>query len=444
MIKRLKWNVLYGGGDGVESDGGLSSSSSEDDRGEEEIIAQQTEANGILQQLFERDPDVAETLQAKMEALESSSDDEQEPERHMDKNQRKSNVLAANSPNEDKDESDENNQSEGEVEVEREAGYKEAEGGEQIDVIDNAGKKLEEEDQEYMEYRECELCPGKRLLSDEQVEAHLSSKRHLRAVARLEKQLAREKEREYTALNGKVSHEPIEGIDAEELNGGEKNGVVADGTSQEQIRKGTRRKAKAKRKLKALKRRKWEKLQAARMKNTTGENCGDNSDNKSETKPGRDSAQKSRETKDDEENGQDKPSARTRTDKTKRKKWTSALKTSAGEKQDDGHSGKTNEGDKKITARLAVPTKEEIKVTATCTTCEDGSTANKRSRDEAQPSPAQIAMKKGKKPKTKDDGKGTPKVGKKPTEGVIESSDGATVAINLPKSGRSRKKKRVV
>lgn len=75
MIKRLKWNVLYGGGGGEESDGGLSSSSDDEAANDEELAARQAQANEILQELVERDPDLAQTLHAKLKAMQDLSDE---------------------------------------------------------------------------------------------------------------------------------------------------------------------------------------------------------------------------------------------------------------------------------------------------------------------------------------------------------------------------------
>lgn len=403
MIKRLKWNVLYGGGDGVESDGSLSSSSSEDDRTAEDVVARQVQANEVLQQLVERDPDLAETLKARMEALKSSSEEEQKPERHMDKNQRgqrSSKHLELGGLCEENDDSE----SEREVGAEREASNPEAVEGAQAVENDNAVEELREKDQEYKEYRECELCPGKRLLSDEQVKAHLSSKRHLRAEARFEKRLAREEfekrhvEQKDAAMNGTTSDKPTKGTDVEELRVEEKDKAVADRKSQEQIRKEMRQKAKVKRKLKALKRRKWEKLQASKMKCTNGEKRGDIS----ETKVDRDGTQNAVETNGDEKSKESKPPTRTSGVKKRQKERDIVLRGSASEKQNDGHSGKIDDGDKEISLGLAAPAKEGKEAATTYANHEAVNKASKRGRDDAQSSFAEIAKKKKmKKSKTK-------------------------------------------
>lgn len=82
MIKRIKWNVLYGGGGGVESDGGLSSSSDSycdsADEDEEAVRRKQAEANALLQQLVENDPQMAEMIYGKLESMPFFSDEDSE------------------------------------------------------------------------------------------------------------------------------------------------------------------------------------------------------------------------------------------------------------------------------------------------------------------------------------------------------------------------------
>lgn len=287
MIKRLKWNVLYGGGNGAESDGGLSSSSEEDDD-DVDFVARQAEANKVLQELVERDPDFAETLHQKLNALGSSSSEDEDEAHNGEKEQ------GSSSSDEDND---------GEIKAKGKAesvkGMVEEEVGDDggdasADSSDDEGlaedadldaiKEEEEEDpdQKYAEWRECDLCPGKRFLSDTEVEAHLSSKKHLRAVAKFEKlqreATERESKRDPDAPIAKEGPSGVEHpVPRDAKPDTEDTAIVALGNivtgkaeAEDEERKKAKRKAGAKRKLKALKQKKWEKKMKARELRTEG------------------------------------------------------------------------------------------------------------------------------------------------------------------------------
>lgn len=260
MIKRLKWNVLYGGGDGAESDGGLTSSSEEDD--DVDLSARQAEANKLLQELVERDPDLAQTLHQKLEALtKSSSEDDSDDESVVADTASDDDVTVET--RRDKDVGDATHS------AQNLSGSGDDSPSEEVhpDTID-AEEDDDDSDQEYARWRECNLCPGKRFLNDREVEAHLASVNHRRAVAKYEKRIQAAPKKQESKFDSAVT--PASGNGAHDAKNPSKEAdgkskkevmnaasVLIDNVSQEE-RKRAKRKAAAKRKLKALKRKKWE------------------------------------------------------------------------------------------------------------------------------------------------------------------------------------------
>lgn len=251
MIKRLKWNVLYGGGDGVDSDGGLSSSSEDEDyENDPDILKKQAEANKLLQELVERDPLLAETLHQKLEAAASDSDS----------NENES--TSSSSDGSDGAESAEKNEDDNEA-VEPLAIGRE--------VVNSSEKQEEDSEVEYAEWRECNLCPGKRFLNDAEVDQHLSSKKHVRAEAKYNKQMSQDAAAlesgpgETSIESSSKANHSVRDEKMEEIHhrGANENSVPPQNYTKEKPddinRRKERRKAAAKRKLKALRRRKWEK-----------------------------------------------------------------------------------------------------------------------------------------------------------------------------------------
>jgi hypothetical protein len=322
MIKRLKWNVLHGGGGGEESDGGLTSSDDSD-------AGDTAAANELLAQLIANDSQlsasmgpVATVSRAVTGALvgeEASSSDgregrEDESHRKMKRRsraeKRRLNALEADSSDEGGNSdgsslkkgrpgrvsemaSDEELVEElyGEPAVASDAdghGAEEREGrvndgdadddvAEEVEVLANGGAT----------WRECELCPGKHFLNDREVDDHVASKGHLRALSRLDKAQAERrkgyskrrrssvdvssdsdsgmasKPEDRAAHKGRLGS--VDGTEASagaELGGEERRPVQNDHVSQAEL-KNQMRKAAVKKKLKAKKHRKWERQQAA-------------------------------------------------------------------------------------------------------------------------------------------------------------------------------------
>lgn len=263
MIKRLKWNTLYGGGGGEESDGGFSSSSEE---GPDTITKERIEyENELLLKLAEQDPDISEVILQKKEALASSSeeeDDDSEEQGAREQPRRKRVAV-------------------GEIDSELESQEKEVDSTKEneannVEASDD-GEQNEDPNEKYVEWRECNLCPGKRFLNDKEVDAHIGSKKHMRAVAKLEKaQAAGQAQKELTE-----NREP--GIvrdsgDAVEPMAENKSGTDTPQSSA-QKEKVQKRKKKAKQKLKALKRRKWEKQKQAEKESSEKAKQGEIPDN---------------------------------------------------------------------------------------------------------------------------------------------------------------------
>lgn len=202
MIKRLKWNVLY------------------DDDGDDDILdyssddsaeAGTAEASEALEILAKNDPELRTALKSLTENA-SLSDIEDEED------------VESKESEEERSDSEED----------------------------------EKENTEFREWRECDLCPGKHLLNDNDVEVHLKSRRHQKAFARFERE-----QTQNAGQNG--TNDNVKEDSGDEEEGASKKVITKTSndalTEAEKLQRDQKRKMKAKRKLKALKRRKWEKLQ---------------------------------------------------------------------------------------------------------------------------------------------------------------------------------------
>lgn len=269
MIKRLKWNVLYGGGGGEESD--FSDASSEDSVG-----LGSKDASLALRDLARNDIELSELLAHHAKSVSASGEDNDS-------------LL-------DEDDSDSQlkiltDTSDGDADVGVDSG---AEGP-------------------YAEWRECELCPAKRLLNDEDVDKHIASKSHRKAVLRAEKKALETRCESASEVNpvtedNEKSEKSSEGSDVggapatDEGNVkknedtdiglnvlGSTNMVGGDGAPQKdhpaekpnddaieaERKRREKKKIAAKRKLKSMKRRKWEKQKVAREKKLSGKEGGE-------------------------------------------------------------------------------------------------------------------------------------------------------------------------
>lgn len=249
MIKRLKWNVLYGsdesGGEGY---------SSEDSENEYE------KARGALAQLAKNDPS--------LKLPEKEDDDKFVDGEYSDGD-------GSDIEEEDKEE-----------EVQE-----------------------EEEPQKFIEWQECNLCPGKRFLNEREVESHLKSKDHLRNERRYEvkdtdddesiaevapKRISKSERKEYRkrrllelgigkSSTGTANSEPVDGEvtekspnDVSEANKAEVGKLKKEQAAED------KKKAAAKRKLKKMKERRWKKKQEQKQKEKQKEENGEKETNTSQ------------------------------------------------------------------------------------------------------------------------------------------------------------------
>lgn len=232
MIKRLKWNTLYGSGGGEESDGDISSS--DEDLDTHHLTKEQIQLqNQMLLKLTEQDPDIAEVIRQKNRALESSSEEEEEGEGDVELESPVKQLQSAQNDTE------------------------KVEANEFEDMPDDPNEK-------YAAWRECNICPGRRFLNDGEVDAHLASKRHRRAVARFEKTQKAEADAATESANPASSENASKAIDQNKNSRNPPNAVDEE--------KAQLRKENVKRKLKALKKRKWEKRQAEK-ENSVDPDC---------------------------------------------------------------------------------------------------------------------------------------------------------------------------
>lgn len=226
MLKRLKWNVLY-----CEDNGEQSDASSESSNDSMEIGTDRSQA--MLAELAQNDPALALRKLGNMRTPSESSG-------------------SASS------EQSEDDGSEAEGEVENEGGKTTAE-----------PRAAEGEEGPCAEWRECALCPRRRFLNDADVAAHLVSKKHRLAAERAEARnlKAQNAKRDLKDDTSDASDVPesAKGVDAEN---GKKDSGDTEGSealhlngNAEEDKKSSAKREKAKRKLKALQKRKWLKKQ---------------------------------------------------------------------------------------------------------------------------------------------------------------------------------------
>lgn len=240
MIKRLKWNVLYA--ESAQDGSNLSDSSAES------VGRGSTAAQAVLDQLATNDPNFATALGR--QPYSSSSDGEG--------THHKNNT----------------------------AQYSSASEQEQI--------PNDSDDAEFAEWRECDICPGKRFLNDAEVETHLSSGRHRKALKRFEARRTLENDdnsapnqghvnadlQAFAALNNPVERHQLQTSSSSGLTGkaqeipplsretqntqpldeaDKPNANEEPEMTEAQQRKAKKRKAAVKRRLLRLKQKKWEK-----------------------------------------------------------------------------------------------------------------------------------------------------------------------------------------
>lgn len=220
MIKRLKWDVFHGGGGGEESDGGLSSSDDSDAGGSEAVLA-------LMSELIANDPVLRARRPAGMVEFESeqpvcdfaSGEGKKSGERKTTNRKRRRSETLGNSSIEEDDgrrspsdsdsrKPDSSDEYEGDNEGgdpddlygtpnrKGEMGLEEkrleeakCEPGNPDDACNSDDACEKEREEAVATWRECELCPGKRFLNDREVDDHVSSKRHARALRKHEKRL---------------------------------------------------------------------------------------------------------------------------------------------------------------------------------------------------------------------------------------------------------------
>lgn len=164
MIKRLKWNVLYGDEDDAQfSDGSDGSARSNDS-----AKVGTAEAQTVLDALARNDPNLAMSLRQDGSTSDESDQNEQ------DSNTREKNVSKSGTKVADaKKPLFHSGPFEPMALLARE----------DAQVSEKSGEQLKG-----AEWRECALCPGRRFLNDEDVQKHLKSVRHLKRVDNSERE----------------------------------------------------------------------------------------------------------------------------------------------------------------------------------------------------------------------------------------------------------------
>lgn len=146
MIKRLKWNVLYGDEDGgQETDGSDGSTGS----GDSAKIGTE-EAQKVLDALAQNDPFLLGTEEQSQDESEGLGGDKGDTHGKPKNESFDKELMEARSDSEDD--------------------IQDIQGGEGL--------------QKQAEWRECAICPGRRFLNDEDVQKHLSSGGHLKRAAK--------------------------------------------------------------------------------------------------------------------------------------------------------------------------------------------------------------------------------------------------------------------
>lgn len=299
MIKRLKWNVLHGGGGGEESDSGLSSSD-DSDAGDAEA------ARKLLERLVSNDAD----LRARLRPDSQSSDDEafsavQSGDGVKLKRRRSRNKTEALLVDVENGQTPRNNSKRGRLGNDNTLGSQSAESCEFEDSVsseeseksfgscahsdhcDEASRLSSPKEMEgdgvsksktKISWRECDICPGKRFLHDREVEDHLNSKGHARALRHLHRAKAADIENDSSEDTPKkhedhrICIESIKNVSKTDDSNSEAlslpKSFIGKSCDEADVKKvmshisGKKRKAAVKKKLKWLKQRKWERMQA--------------------------------------------------------------------------------------------------------------------------------------------------------------------------------------
>jgi hypothetical protein len=286
MIKRLKWNVLHGGGGGEESDGGLSSS---DDSEAGDVGT----ANELLARLIDNDPDLRaqrrqqDSLNLGLSEEKSGSSAKPQSLKSLPKH-RKSDanhddlLASVGRSASSSDEEDAGRRYETNAILSDQSGDDD-EGDQGMSAGDASDPEVGG-----TFWRECDICPGKRFLHDREVQDHLNSKGHARALKALERSDTRTTSRDgherrsddVAESSGQIvrpaalrveQKEPHLAVKPRELRSprdcGAKavhNNEIAEPNCKATLnddaaeRKALKRKAAVKMKLKRLKKRKWE------------------------------------------------------------------------------------------------------------------------------------------------------------------------------------------
>lgn len=202
MIKRLKWNVLYGD----EDDARFSDSSEGSDKSVDSAKVGTTEAQKVLDALAKNDPNIS-TLSPPVDDTDDDDGIDLDNDTYNDA------LSALENTRVEKRGQSAGSEFNGESELFSEA---DAPGS-----FENDGKQSD------AQWRECELCPGRRFLNDDDVQKHLESARHLKRAKKTEQQK-------------------------------QQTGSTSDANGEAQARKREKRKKETKKKLQALRRRKHE------------------------------------------------------------------------------------------------------------------------------------------------------------------------------------------
>lgn len=156
MIKRVKWNILYSDDENTNrydsstnrphrsyesNDDGASSSSDSNDS----VQVGSKEADVILERLAKNDPNLYPNLDAEASSFHSDEDNDGDDSGADDENENSKDVNHQSQPSKSKSE-------------------------------------------RFIYDKYCSLCPGKRMLNESDIETHLSSKKHLAAVRKHNKQ----------------------------------------------------------------------------------------------------------------------------------------------------------------------------------------------------------------------------------------------------------------
>lgn len=240
MIKRLKWNVLYG------EDVYQSSDSSEASDDSAQIGTE--EAKKTLERLVHNDPELSSLLtrhakdraeSKELNDASSSTSSEQENEQPCNLMMNKVNHFAEES----------------------------------YHPADNGDSDVEQEapDQSGANWRECNLCPGKRFLNDDDVRSHLASKKHAAALLRHDRSAESKKieafkqpDKQFRLKNNKPT-EDSNPVRTKQIKGGSDRDSKAKNdafTELTEAPSSDKKKQKAKRKLQLMKRRKWDRNKA--------------------------------------------------------------------------------------------------------------------------------------------------------------------------------------